>query len=84
MHVCVCLPTCAIPLLHGWRKTIVTATLETANGVPACSVCTQALKHFTFIHIYQKRERKEAELYCSTYTVDYACAYNKIKTIYCK
>lgn len=67
MHVCVCLSTCAIPLLHGWCKTIVTATLETANGVPACSVCTQALKHFTFIHIYQKREREKESSYTAVH-----------------
>lgn len=88
LYVCVCVPTCAVSLLHGWRKTIVTATLETADGVPACSICTQTFKHFTFVHVYkEKRERwkeKERSYLQYIYNLLNDTCYNKIKTIYCK
>lgn len=43
--------TCAVPLLCRQSKPAVAATLEAPDGVPAISVCAQALEHFTLVHI---------------------------------
>lgn len=74
--------TCAIPLLHSRRKTIVTTALETANGVPACSICAEALKHFTFIHIYQERESRVTRQYIFVCKENLVMLVQKITNIY--
>lgn len=50
---------CAVSLLHGQSKAVVAATLEAADSVPACSMCAEALKHFTLIHIFIKGSSSE-------------------------
>lgn len=46
---------CAVPLFCVQSEAAVAATLETADGVPARSMSTQALEHLTLIYIFVER-----------------------------